>query len=81
MNHEQIAVLAYRLWQERGCPDGSAELDWERAEVLLREGAAPESESHEVARTEESDAPRTVNARPRRDQVSARGQGSPTSRH
>ena len=44
MNYEQIAVLAYRLWEERGCPDGSAEADWERAEATLRESGEPQIE-------------------------------------
>ena len=26
--HDQIAALAYRLWQERGGPEGSPEIDW-----------------------------------------------------
>jgi len=30
-----IAALAYRLWQERGCPTGSPEEDWYKAEELL----------------------------------------------
>jgi hypothetical protein len=30
-----IAKLAYALWQARGCPDGSSELDWFRAEAEL----------------------------------------------
>lgn len=25
---EEIAALAYRLWEERGCPTGSPERDW-----------------------------------------------------
>jgi hypothetical protein len=29
---EQIASLAYALWQERGCPEGSPQADWLRAE-------------------------------------------------
>ena len=33
--HEQIVSLAYVLWQERGCPDGSPEEDWFRAEKEL----------------------------------------------
>jgi hypothetical protein len=33
---EQIARLAYQYWQERGCPDGSPEEDWLRAERELR---------------------------------------------
>jgi hypothetical protein len=34
--HEQVAALAYALWQERGCPEGSPEEDWFRAEKELR---------------------------------------------
>ena len=26
--HEVMAVLAYRLWEKRGCPLGSPEVDW-----------------------------------------------------
>ena len=33
--HEQVAALAYRFWQERGCPDGSPEADWSQAEEKL----------------------------------------------
>jgi Protein of unknown function (DUF2934) len=33
-----IATLAYRLWQERGCPIGSPEEDWYRAEERLTAG-------------------------------------------
>ena len=29
---EQLAVLAYEYWMERGCPAGSPEVDWLRAE-------------------------------------------------
>jgi len=32
---DDIARLAYRLWEERGCPIGSPEEDWLRAEELL----------------------------------------------
>ena len=28
----EIAALAHRLWQARGCPDGTPEEDWFRAE-------------------------------------------------
>ena len=34
--HEDIAALAHRLWQERGCPEGSPEEDWFRAAQELR---------------------------------------------
>ena len=33
--HEEIAKVAYALWQERGCPLGSPEVDWARAEAEL----------------------------------------------
>jgi hypothetical protein len=32
---EDIAQLAYALWQERGCPIGSPESDWFEAEQKL----------------------------------------------
>jgi hypothetical protein len=34
--HDEIATLAYELWQARGCPHGSPEEDWLRAETELR---------------------------------------------
>ena len=34
--HEDIATLAYELWQARGCPHGSAEQDWYQAAEQLR---------------------------------------------
>jgi Protein of unknown function (DUF2934) len=33
---EQIALLAYALWEARGCPDGTPERDWLLAEQKLR---------------------------------------------
>ena len=33
---ENLEKLAYGLWQERGCPYGSPELDWLDAERKLR---------------------------------------------
>ncbi len=33
--HGEIAQLAYQLWQERGCPTGSPEDDWNRAQAEL----------------------------------------------
>ncbi len=35
---EQIQALAYQLWIERGCPVGSPEVDWLRAEDEIRSG-------------------------------------------
>lgn len=34
-DYEQIASLAYALWQQRGCPEGSPGEDWFRAEKEL----------------------------------------------
>ena len=36
LSQDDIANLAYALWQRRGCPDGSAEVDWLEAEAQLR---------------------------------------------
>jgi hypothetical protein len=37
----EIARLAYFLWQQRGCPFGSPEVDWRKAEEqFLRQAAA-----------------------------------------
>ena len=35
LEHDEIAELAYQLWVKRGCPDGSPEEDWLRAEEAL----------------------------------------------
>ena len=34
-SREDIEALAYALWEARGCPEGSAEEDWFRAEQEL----------------------------------------------
>ncbi len=34
-DHGQVATLAYRLWHERGCPEGSPEVDWFQAKQQL----------------------------------------------
>ena len=38
---QNIANLAYALWQQRGCPKGSPEQDWGEAEKKLREEQQP----------------------------------------
>ena len=40
----EIAIVAYRLWLERGCPIGSAQQDWLRAEALLKNALAVKCE-------------------------------------
>jgi DUF2934 family protein len=37
--HEEIAKLAYALWEQRGRPNGSAEVDWLQAERELRQSS------------------------------------------
>jgi hypothetical protein len=39
-DHEEIARLAYAYWEARGCPIGSPEQDWYRAEDALRKPIA-----------------------------------------
>lgn len=34
--NEQIAALAHALWNERGCPEGSPQEDWFKAEQEIR---------------------------------------------
>jgi Protein of unknown function (DUF2934) len=36
---ENLAKLAYGLWQERGCPQGSPAVDWAEAERKLRQSS------------------------------------------
>jgi hypothetical protein len=33
---QAVANLAYDLWEQRGCPQGSPDEDWNRAEQLLQ---------------------------------------------
>ena len=44
--HSRIAELAYHYWELRGCPEGSSEQDWLRAEqdLLTQAEAAATSE-------------------------------------
>lgn len=39
--HQDIAVLAHRIWQARGCPEGSPEADWHQAVCELRARRKP----------------------------------------
>jgi hypothetical protein len=34
---EEIERLAYRLWEERGRPEGTSSEDWNRAQTMLLE--------------------------------------------
>ncbi len=39
-SHGEIAALAYEFWMQRGCPIGSPEEDWFRAEEQIRNNKA-----------------------------------------
>jgi hypothetical protein len=34
---QEVARLAYQIWQARGCPEGSSEDDWFEAERQLQD--------------------------------------------
>jgi len=38
LEHERISGLAYFYWEQRGCPVGSPDEDWFRAQRDIREG-------------------------------------------
>lgn len=38
-----IAALAYQLWQDRGCPEGSPDEDWYEAERKLQSQTEPQA--------------------------------------
>lgn len=49
-SQDRIAQLAYELWQQRGCPQGSPDVDWEQACRMLESGSAPDNEVLSVPR-------------------------------
>ena len=60
LDGEEIARLAYRIWEERGRPIGSAEVDWYEAErqLQIRGGAVPSSPTVERRRTRTGGRPK-----------------------
>ena len=38
-NEQGVAALAYLFWQQRGCPIGSDQEDWFRAEETLKKNS------------------------------------------
>jgi Protein of unknown function (DUF2934) len=41
MTEEELRSLAYRLWEEAGCPDGRADEFWEQARLQLCPDGSP----------------------------------------
>ena len=37
---DRVQIVAYQLWLERGCPDGSPEVDWSEAVRICRKAEA-----------------------------------------
>jgi len=48
---DEIAARAYECWHERGCPHGSSEEDWHRAERELRQRRLSSTEGAVVPET------------------------------
>ena len=69
-NWQEVAVLAYQFWEARGCPDGSPEVDWFRAE---QEIAAPKRTGEEQIATAE-ETPSTAPRLPVRSEVAEKVQ-------
>jgi hypothetical protein len=59
LNHEDIARLAFALWEDRGCPQGSPNDDWFQAERELRSNPISEHLSADHKPREE---PKTMRA-------------------
>lgn len=51
---QDIQLAAYHLWQQRGCPFGTPEVDWFRAEEQLRKEGEQPSEKLAIVAVAES---------------------------
>jgi hypothetical protein len=51
MTEEELRSLAYRLWEEAGCPDGRADEFWEQA----RQQLCPDGSPTQADRANDSD--------------------------
>jgi hypothetical protein len=54
---EEIRLLAYRLWERAGRPDGRADDFWEQARLQLASGSSPTQEDRINDSDEFVDAP------------------------
>jgi anti-anti-sigma factor len=55
IDQDEIAARAYELWQARGCPDGSPEVDWLQAEEVLRMARSGSVNRHTLIELEQRD--------------------------
>jgi hypothetical protein len=58
--HKQIASLAYALWEQRGCPDGTSDEDWFNAEKRLRSAGGGTQTSNDGATEDQMNMAGTV---------------------
>ena len=79
--HRSVGELAYQLWQDRGCPDGTAEQDWLDAERQLRagrQGAGRQGAGRQALTSEATDTA-LKDTFPASDPPATHGTGEPAS--
>ena len=59
---EEIRQLAYRLWQEEGCPDGREVEHWLRAQMIWEEITRPKSKPRQSRAPKERKTKQTPTA-------------------
>ena len=62
LEHKRIARLAHSYWEARGCPYGSPEEDWFRAEEELRK----KKSSFDAVKDRRRSSPTRISSRSRR---------------
>jgi hypothetical protein len=45
---EEVAMTAYDLWQQAGCPEGCALDHWVQAEAIWAQGQPPANGAHQA---------------------------------
>jgi hypothetical protein len=79
-DHEYIQMLAYRIWEGRGRPEGSAEQDWLEAERQASAGAAAAATAAAARATAASPPETQMNAARMKMRTPATPQPRPTLR-
>ncbi|SAL88542.1 hypothetical protein AWB74_08614 [Caballeronia arvi] len=59
ITEEQIRALAYRLWEEAGCPEGGDEQFWHQARKQLETSSDASQTADETDDKGTTDLPRT----------------------